>query len=225
MTLMTMKTPSALCAHGIAYFVCWMMLAGCGGGSASAQSPVAATSGSPNDGGPASSVPPSETAAQQDAATSNSAQAQTVNVGPDVRFLVRLGVMRGGAGGQSSEVQTVLGRALRQHMSTRKTVAVVTGDVLPDLGGRHIPLLTLDGLVAQVKETPTSTGLEVRAKVEIAVLRNQELKATIAGAATSAGSGALSQDIRRELRAEAIDGAVQSAMQGIEEHLSSATRN
>jgi hypothetical protein len=61
--------------------------------------------------------------------------------------------------------------------------------------------------------------------VEFTVRRDQTLRGTLTGAATTQASGpAMSDEERRQLQDDAVEGAVQSAMRGAEQGLIVASR-
>ena len=63
-------------------------------------------------------------------------------------------------------------------------------------------------------------SVQVQARVEFAVRREQTLRGTLSGAATTFGSSpTLSDQGRRSLQDDAVDGAVQSALRGADQGL------
>ncbi|MGH7297540.1 MAG: HEAT repeat domain-containing protein, partial [Polyangiaceae bacterium] len=94
------------------------------------------------------------------------------------------------------------------------------GLLLAQAAQRHLPILTLDGSIMQLTEARVEGSVQVQAKVEFAVRREQTLKGTLSGAATTFGSGpGLSDQGRRQLQDDAVDGAVQSALRGADQGL------
>jgi len=74
--------------------------------------------------------------------------------------------------------------------------------------------------VMQVTESRVEGSVQVQARVEFAVRREQTLKGTLSGAATTFGSGqVISDQGRRQLQDDAVDGAVQSALRGADQGL------
>ncbi len=149
------------------------------------------------------------------------------DLGPDVRFVVRLGTMRNRTGVRGDEVVRVLSDSARTRARVLRGAAVVEGDTpLPRLAAdRHIPVIALDGNVTQLVESRTAGSLQVQARVEFTVRHEQTLRGTLSGAATTIGSGpAFSEQERRQLQDDAIDGAVQSALRGAEQGLIVAAR-
>jgi hypothetical protein len=152
-------------------------------------------------------------------------------LGPSVRYVLRLGDMGDGTGLRRDDLGRVLHNAARARTRALKDAAVVE-DANPSLvreaAERHLPVITLDGMVTELTESPVSAGsggLKVRASVEFALRREQILKATLSGAATSVGSSpTISDQGRRRLEDDAIDGAVQSALRGADEGLTIAAR-
>jgi hypothetical protein len=106
-------------------------------------------------------------------------------------------------------------------------VAVVEmdGSLLRQATERHVPIVTLDGNVTQLVESRVADTLQVQARVEFTVRREQTLRGTLSGAATTFGSGpTISDQSHRQLQDDAVDGAVQSAMRGAEQGLTIAAR-
>jgi hypothetical protein len=72
----------------------------------------------------------------------------------------------------------------------------------------------------QLSESRVDGSVQVQARVEFAVRREQTLKGTLSGAATTFGSSpTLSDQGRRQLQDDAVDGAVQSALRGADQGL------
>jgi hypothetical protein len=146
----------------------------------------------------------------------------TRGVGPGVRYLVRLGAMRNPSGVRGDELRRVLHEAAFSRAHGLKGGAVVDGDaaVLAQAAARHLPIITLDGSLTQVLESRVADTVQVQARVEFAVRREQTLKGTLSGAATTFGSTpSLSDQSRRQLQNDAVDGAVQSALRGADQGL------
>jgi hypothetical protein len=146
----------------------------------------------------------------------------TRGVGPSVRYLVRLGAMRNPSGVRGEELRRVLHEATFSRAHGLKGGAVVDGDatILAQAAARHLPIITLDGSLTQVIESRVADAVQVQARVEFAVRREQTLKGTLSGAATTFGSSpSLSDQSRRQLQNDAVDGAVQSALRGADQGL------
>ena len=95
--------------------------------------------------------------------------------------------------------------------------------LLAQAARRKLPVLTLDGSLMQLTESQVDASLQVKARVEFSMRREQTLKATLSGAATTFGSGpTLSAQSRRRLQDDAVDGAVQSALRGADQGLAAA---
>ena len=142
--------------------------------------------------------------------------------GPDVRYLVRLGAMRNPSGVRGEDLRRVLHEAAVSRAHGLKGSAVVDGDsdMLAQAAQRHLPVITLDGSLTQVLESRVAGTVQVQARVEFAVRREQTLKGTLSGAATTFGSTpSLSDQSRRQLQNDAVDGAVQSALRGADQGL------
>jgi len=146
-------------------------------------------------------------------------------LGANVRYVVRLGAMRNPSGVRGDDLRRVLQNATRSRARAIGGMAVVEADaaLLTQAAERHLPVLTLDGSLMQVNESRVAGSVQVQARVEFAVRREQTLKGTLSGAATTFGSGpTLSDQGRRQLQDEAVDGAVQSALRGADQGLTLA---
>jgi len=141
---------------------------------------------------------------------------------PNVRYVVRLGAMRNPSGVRGEDLRRVLQSAARSRARALHGTAIVDADaaLLAQATERHLPILTLDGSVMQVTEARVEGSVQVQARVEFAVRREQTLKGTLSGAATTFGSGQIISDQgRRQLQDDAVDGAVQSALRGADQGL------
>jgi len=144
-------------------------------------------------------------------------------LGPNVRYVVRLGSMRNVAGTRGDEMQGVLKGAARSRVRMMQGAAVVAeGDsaLLAQASGRKLPIITLEGSLTQLAESSVAGGVQVQARVEFLVRRAQVLKGTLTGGATTFGTTPTLSDLgRRRLQDDAVDGAVQSALRGAEQGL------
>ncbi len=143
-------------------------------------------------------------------------------VGPAVRYVVRLGAMRNPCGVRGEEMRRVLRDAAVSRAHGLKGAAVFDNDptLLAQAAERHLPIITLDGSLTQLLESRVAGTVQVQARVEFAVRREQTLKGTLSGAATTFGSTpSLSDQSRRQLQNDAVDGAVQSALRGADQGL------
>lgn len=156
----------------------------------------------------------------------DAAPAASRTLGPQVRFVVKLGAMRNPTGIRGEELRKVLGEASRSRAQLLKGAAVLDdATLLAQATARHLPVLTLDGSLSQLVESHVEGNVQVQARVEFAVRKDQVLKGTLSGAATTFGSGtSISEQSRRRLQDDAVDGAVQSALRGAEQGLSVAAR-
>ena len=148
--------------------------------------------------------------------------ADSHKLGPNVRYVVRLGSMRNPSGVRGEDLRRVLQSAARSRARGLHGTAIVDADaaLLAQAMERHLPVLTLDGSVMQVIEARVEGSTQVQARVEFAVRREQTLKGTLSGAATTFGSGqVISDQGRRQLQDDAVDGAVQSALRGADQGL------
>lgn len=144
-------------------------------------------------------------------------------LGPNVHYVVRLGPMRNSTGIRGDEMRSVLQGATRSRARALKGAAVVAdGDsaLLAQASGRRLPVITLEGLLTQLAESRVTGGFQVQAHVEFLVRREQVLKGTLTGGATTYGTSPTLSDLgRRQLQDDAVDGAVQSALRGADQGL------
>ena len=150
------------------------------------------------------------------------ADASHRTLGPNVHYVVRLGVMRNPTGIRGDEMRTVLHDAARSRARFLKGAAVVDSDpaLIAQATERRLPIITLDGSLIQLAESRVAESVQVQARVEFAVRREQTLKGTLSGAATTFGSTPTLSDMsRRRLQDDAVDGAVESALRGAGEGL------
>jgi hypothetical protein len=145
----------------------------------------------------------------------------------DVRFVVTLGTMRNRSAIGGDGLRVVLSKASRQYAAALHGTVVVDrdGPLLRQAAARRVPVITLDGNVTRVTESRVAGGSQVQARVEFTVRRDQNLKGTLSGAATTFGPGSgLTDDGRRQLEEDAVSAAVQSALRGAEQGLLVAAR-
>jgi hypothetical protein len=132
-----------------------------------------------------------------------------------VRYIIRLGGMRNGAGVRGDELKRVLRDATKSRAKSLHDAAVAEADspLLAQAAQRRIPVVTLDGNVTQLLESRVAGSLQVQAHVEFTVRRDQTLRGTLSGGATTFGSGPTISD-----------DAVQSALRGADQGLMVAAR-
>lgn len=144
-------------------------------------------------------------------------------LGPSARYVVRLGVMRNSTGVRGDEMRTVLHDATRSRARALRGAAVAPdGDsrILAQASGRRLPVITLEGSLTQLAESRITGGIQVQARVEFLVRREQVLKGTLTGGATTFGTSPTLSDLgRRRLQDDAVDGAVESALRGADQGL------
>jgi hypothetical protein len=143
-----------------------------------------------------------------------------------VRYIVRLGSMRNPSGVRGDDLRRVLREAAFSRAHGLRGGAVVDGDAaaVAAASQRHVPIITLDGSLTQVLESQVAGSVQIQARVEFAVRKEQTLKGTLSGAATTFGSSpSISDQSRRQLQNDAVDGAVQSALRGADQGLIVAT--
>jgi hypothetical protein len=148
-------------------------------------------------------------------------------LGSDVRFVVTLGTMRNRTTTGGDELRLVLSKASHLYAAALHGTVVVEhdGPLLRQAAARRVPVITLDGNVTRITESRVAGGSQVQARVEFTVRRDQNLKGTLSGAATTFGPGSgLTDDARRQLEEDAVSAAVQSALRGAEQGLLVAAR-
>jgi len=159
--------------------------------------------------------------------SSGQTEATAHRIGPDVRCVVVLGAMRNASGIRGDDLRLVLSEAARSRVQSLHGVLLseADGPLLQQAAARHVPIVVLDGSVSTVSESRADGNVQVRARVEFTVRRDQTLKGTVSGAATTFGSGpTLSDPGRRRLQDDAVSGAVQSALRGADQGLIVAAR-
>jgi len=157
----------------------------------------------------------------------DAADASRRQLAPNVQYVVKLGMMNNGSGVRGDELRRVLHDAARSRARGIRGAAITDSDgsLLQQAAQRHLPVITLDGNVTQLLESRVADTLQVQAKVEFSLRRDQTLKGTLSGGATTFGSGpSISEQGRRQLQDDAIDGAVQSALRGADQGLTVAAR-
>jgi HEAT repeat protein len=146
------------------------------------------------------------------------------SLGGNVRYVVRLGAMRNPSGVRGEDLRHVLQSAARSRVRAIRGAAIDSdGSLAAQAAHLHLPVLTLDGSLMQLTEARVEGNVQVQARVEFAVRREQTLKGTLSGAATTFGTGTtISDQGRRQLQDDAVDGAVQSALRGADQGLTLA---
>jgi hypothetical protein len=161
--------------------------------------------------------------AQMESAVRQLQRGPTSDQGGAKRYVVRLGAMRNSTNVRGEEMRRVLHDATRWRARALKGASVVAdGDSAPVAhpSERRLPVITLEGSLTQLAESPIAGGIQVQARVEFLVRREQILKGTLAGGATTFGtSPTLSELGRRRLQDDAVSGAVESALRGADQGL------
>jgi hypothetical protein len=163
----------------------------------------------------------------RDDRASSAAYPEPTVLGPSVRYVVQLGDMRIGSGLGGAALARVLRDSARTRARALKDAAVIdkNGALARQAAARHLPVVTIDGLLTELTESPSPGGLQVRACVEFSLRRDQVLRATVTGAATAgATSPSITDRGRRELEGQAVDGAVLSALGRADRGFTVATR-
>jgi HEAT repeat protein len=144
-----------------------------------------------------------------------------------VHYVVRLGTMRNGSGVRGDDLRRVLRDSARSRARSLREAVVVESDasLLRQAAERHLPVVTLDATLTQLIESRVAGALQVQARVEFTVRRDQTLRGTLSGGATTFGTGpTISDQSRHQLEEDAVDGAVQSALRGADQGLMVAAR-
>jgi len=165
---------------------------------------------------------------QNGAAPAQEAPAPPPRVLPqNVRYVVRLGTMRNATSVRGDELRRVLRDSARSRARSLRDTVVIESDasLLRQAAERHLPVVTLDANLTQLNESRVAGSFQVQAHVEFTVRRDQTLRGTLSGGATTFGSGpTISDQSRRQLEEDAVDGAVQSALRGADQGLMVAAR-
>jgi hypothetical protein len=144
------------------------------------------------------------------------------------RYVVQMGQMRNATNVRGDELTRVMHSAARSRIRSLQGVVFTEGNpnVLRLAGEKHLPVLTLDGSITQLTQARAGTNVTFRAQVEFAMRKDQTLKGTLSGAATSYDSAQVLSNQARvaELQNDAVDGAVQSALRGADSGLSLAAK-
>lgn len=158
------------------------------------------------------------------------AQTDTGHTPPsEVRYMIALGSMHNATGVRGDELRQVLSNAARERSLAMPGAAVVDdAHEARDhkaAARRHIPVITLDGNLSQMVESNVNGSVQVHVRVDFTVRRDQTLKGTVSGAATTFGAPAtMTPEARERLQDDAVEGAVQSALRGAEQGLIVAAR-
>ncbi len=150
---------------------------------------------------------------------------------PKTRYVVQLGVMKNASGIRGDEVGQVLRSATKSRAQGVAGAYVLESDdpgIFRQAAQRHIPVLALDGSVTRLLQGQANGHVTFNAQVEYTVRRvpEQTLKGTMIGGATSMGSPLSMKNtiIVAELQNQAVDGAVQSALQGADQNFAKALK-
>ena len=144
----------------------------------------------------------------------------------EVRYMIALGAMHNATGVRGDDLCQVLSNAARARSLAMPGATVVDdAHVRKAAARRHIPVITLDGNLAQIVESNIGGSVQVHVRVDFTVRRDQTLKGTVSGAATTFGTAAtMTPEARQRLQDDAVEGAVQSALRGAEQGLIVAAR-
>ena len=158
---------------------------------------------------------------------STEAQSDAAHTPPsEVRYMIALGAMHNATGVRGDDLCQVLSNAARERSLAMPGAAVVDdAHQRKAAARRHIPVITLDGNLSQIVESNVGDSVQVHVRVDFTVRRDQTLKGTVSGAATTFGSAAtMTPEARQRLQDDAVEGAVQSALRGAEQGLIVAAR-
>lgn len=146
---------------------------------------------------------------------------------PAVKYAVKIGSMKNLTGVRGTELGAVMQRAAHQRAASIPGAIVVDDEAAAQQA--HAPMLVLDGAVLKMaEEKKAGDTVHFKAKVEFSVSKMPEhtLKVSLTGGATSVGtqSSLVSQSRVNALEDQAIDGAVESALNGCNSGLDQAVR-
>ncbi len=146
---------------------------------------------------------------------------------PAVKYAVKIGSMKNLTNVRGDALGAVMERAAHTRAATIPGAVVVDDDAAA--ARTHAPILVLDGAVLKMAEEKKSGGtVRFQAKVEFSVskLPEHSLKASLTGGATSIGtqSSLVSTGRINALEDQAIDGAVESALNGCNVGLDQAVK-
>ena len=145
------------------------------------------------------------------------------------KYVVQIGNMMNHSGVRGESLSLVLRAAAKERAIAIPGAMVVESSSAASeaASGGRIPLLVLDGSVTRLSEGRSASSVTFSAAVEFSLRRvpEQVLKGTLRGAATSIGSAeSLTAKTASLLQDQAVDGAVQSAMQNADQGLRAAAR-
>lgn len=147
------------------------------------------------------------------------------------KYVLELGNMRNNTSTRGSQLGYVLHDAAAARAASLPGVVLAEGPerekTLRMAAQKSLPVLTLDGSLTGLTQAKTTSTVSFRAQVMFAIRKEQTLKASLTGAATSSdGVAALTNQARVvELQNDAVDGAVQSAMRGVPSGITIASAN
>src|SRR5580658_2156674 len=100
-----------------------------------------------------------------------------------VHYVVRLGTMRNGSGVRGDDLRRVLRDSARSRARSLREAVVVESDasLLRQAAERHLAVVTLDATLTQLIESRVAGALQVQARVEFTVRRDQTLRGTLSG--------------------------------------------
>jgi HEAT repeat protein len=145
----------------------------------------------------------------------------------NAKYVVQLGTMRNNTTVRGNQLGGVLRDAARARATAIPGVVVADGNEAARIAReRSVPLLTLDGSLTRLTQGRSGGNVTFRAQVQFALRKDQTLKASMTGAATSYDTaGALANQARLiSLQNDAVDGAVESAMRGADSGLAMAAQ-
>ena len=146
---------------------------------------------------------------------------------PSVKYAVKIGNMKNLTGVRGDQLGNVMKQAAHTRAASIPGAVVVDDDTAA--AQTHAPVLVLDGAVLKMtQESKTGGTVNFKAQVEFSVSKMPEhaLKASLTGGATSIGtqSSLVSTSRVNALEDQAVDGAVESALNGCDVGLAQAVK-
>lgn len=131
----------------------------------------------------------------------------------NAKYVLQLGAMRNNTNVRNDQIGTVMRTAAKSRASSLTGAVVMDGTdpaIVQQAAARKIPILTLDGQLTVLQQSPARAGVSFQAQVEFSVKKypEQSLQGTMRGAATTTGDAKHTD----QLQFQAVDGAVESAM-------------
>jgi hypothetical protein len=131
----------------------------------------------------------------------------------NAKYVLQLGAMRNNTNVRNDQIGSVMRSAAKSRAASLTGAIVMDGTdpaIVQQAAARKIPILTLDGQLTVLQQSPARAGVSFQAQVEFSVKKypEQSLQGTMRGAATTTGDPKHTD----QLQFQAVDGAVESAM-------------